>query len=100
MKHLLVSYHKDDGPKRTYLLEGDRRQSSERILRLGLEEIAGEPLEPTDGENVYRTRDDSASFEVTERRQLDEEEVDDLKRRHITKIVNENVTEPACRVRY
>lgn len=100
MKHLLLSYSENDGPERTYVLEGDRRQSSERILRLGLEEIAGEPVEPDDSQEVYRTQDDARTFDVTEARLLDEEEVDKLKRKHITKIVNENVTEPACRVRY
>lgn len=100
MKYLLLSYSEDDGPERTYVLEGDRRQSSDRILRLGLEEIVGEPLEPGDEEDVYRTQDDLRTFEVTERRLLDEEEANDLKRKHITRIVNENVTEPACQVRY
>lgn len=100
MKHVLVTYRQDDGPERTYVLEGDRRQSTERILRRGLEELVGTPVEPGDDENVYRTEDDSSRLEVENYRLLDEGEVDELKRKHITRIVNENVTEPACRVRY
>ncbi|MFB6344820.1 MAG: hypothetical protein ABEK50_03490 [bacterium] len=97
---LTVSEGKDGEPE-TYVLEGDRRQSNARIVQLGIEDLCDEPVEYLDEEKRhYRSRDSGTIYNVEEVKLLDKSEAQEKKREHFTLVVNENVTEGSCRVRY
>lgn len=102
MKHLLLTVDVEDGgtsSRYTYLLEGDRRQTPERMIERAAAEILEATVEPD--EDFQRFRGDNGLQMTVEARELvNRDRADELKRQHVTLIVNENVTEKACRVGY
>jgi hypothetical protein len=70
------------------------------MIELGLEKITDESLDTIEAGETYKTRDSKKNYEVIESRLINKEEVQELKQDHITFVINENVTENACQVRY
>lgn len=102
MKRLLLTVKEDsEETERTYVLEGDRRQSNDRMIQQGLEKLLKEPVAFVDEEKrLYRTEESDRDVRVVEARLIDEESARNLKQKHFTLVINENVTEGSCRVRY
>lgn len=117
MRYLLTTYTGPDGEGRTYLLKGDRRQTRRRIVRLGLEQYIDGPANPVEQETSRDSEDNDAETETEQANgpmkfrteqgvytarvePLTESETDERKSDYITLIVNENVTQAACRVGY
>lgn len=101
MKYLLLTVQPDDGDStdRTYLLEGDRRQTPRDMILRAFEQLLGEDVEAKDDPFRGETTD-GRSLVVDEYQRVGEERVSSLKGQHLTLVVNENVTEQACRVGY
>lgn len=102
MKTLLITLRENNSERtETYVLDGDRRQSNERMIQRGLAKLVDEPVEFVDEEKRhYRTVDTDRDFTIEEARLLEEDEAEEMRRKHFTLVINENVTEEACRVRY
>ena len=102
MKSMALTVREGDGSEaETYVLEGDRRQSNERMIQRGLEKLYDESVEFVDEEKRhYRTTDSDRKLTIEEARLLPADEANQLKRKHFTLVINENVTEGSCRVRY
>lgn len=102
MKHLLLTVQIDENgtsSRQTYLLEGDRRQTPARMIQRAAEHLLETPVEPAEDDNRFHGND-GAEMIVEEHELVDGERAGELKRQHVTLVVNENVTENACRVGY
>lgn len=100
MKNLFLTVQGDNDNERSYVLEGDRRQTNDRMIELGVRKIAGGPVVKKGEDHLFKHQETGQTFNVTEHRLLDEEEASEIKKNHITLVINENVTENACRVGY
>lgn len=101
MKHIVLTFSEDGDDPETYVLEGDRRQSNQRMVQKALEKLLGEPVDFVDEEKRrYRTRETDKKLTIEDSRLLDRDEAKELKQEHFTLVINENVTENSCQVRY
>lgn len=102
MKHLLLTVRRTDvdgSTARTYLLEGDRRQTPRDMIHRAAVQLLGEPVEYVEEPLRARTPD-GRELTVEDYDRINTDRVPELKRKHLTLVVNENVTEKACRVGY
>jgi hypothetical protein len=100
-KYLKVAYvlsESGEEQQRTILLEGDHRQTRDRMLEQFLVRTLGENFESDEDDNEYTADERSVSIESVER--VSNSEADSEKSSTFTLVINENVTEPACRVSY
>lgn len=101
MKYLLLTVRSeaDGSTDRTYLLEGDRRQTPSTMIHRALERLLGEEVQIKD-DPVRGETPDGRTLVVDEYERVEKDRVGSLKGQHLTLVVNENVTEEACRVGY
>lgn len=102
MKYLLLNVRPeaDEGSSdQTYLLEGDRRQTPSAMIHRAFEQLLGEDVrmkdDPLRGETA-----EGRTLVVIDYERVEGQRVSTLKGRHLTLVVNENVTEKTCRVGY
>jgi len=100
-KHLLVEFELSEGQDTdtgAVLLEGDHRQSNQRMLRQLAEWKLGTIVETDEAEGIFESEDRTLSVGRVEG--VTRDDLDDVDSSTFTLVVNENVTEPACRVSY
>lgn len=96
-KYLHVTYKwSGDDEEHTILLEGDHRQTNQRIIDRFLERKLGDNYEVSEDSETYGLDEKELTI-----REIDSvSNTDDLKPSTLTLVVNEHVTDPACRVSY
>lgn len=99
MKYLVLTYQDENGKERTYLLEGDKRQTNDRMIVQALQQITNNEIKSVTEEEKYKSESDE-EFTVERSELLTEEKARELKGKYLTLVINENVTEHACRVQY
>jgi len=102
VKHLLLDVRLEgDGASasRRYLLEGDRRQTPERMIQRAASMILGDVLDGDVEDGRFRGPG-GRGMTLEEHRAVTAERAGALKSQHVTLVVRENVTENACRVGY
>jgi hypothetical protein len=100
-KYLKMTYvlsESGEEEERTILLEGDHRQTRDRMLEQFLVRTLGEDFKRDEDDNEYTAHERSVLIESVKR--VPNSEVDSEKSSTFTLVVNENVTEPACGVSY
>jgi hypothetical protein len=110
LKYLYVTLTRQDDYERSFVLEGDRRQTNERMIQRALEKITDHAVtiidddqddeDDTEQTKRFEIQETDDIYDITELKLLQKEEVPQYKRDNFTLVINENVTENACRVRY
>jgi len=103
-KFLHVTYGLESGSEEgsdSVLLEGDHRQDNERMLELLAERKLGEHFEQSgEDEDPPRYEAEGEALTIEDFELVSSSEAEELKSSTFTLVVNENVTEPVCRVSY
>lgn len=100
-KYLLVDVEHQRGGEprsRSVLLEGDHRQTNQRMVEKLVEKWLDPDYETTEEDDTYRHGD--ATMQMKNVESVSPSEAEDLRSSNFTLVVNEHVTEPACRVSY
>ncbi|MFB6347667.1 MAG: hypothetical protein ABEK50_18275 [bacterium] len=98
-KFLYVDYTLD-GESGDVLLEGDHRQTNERMILNGVEELTGEEVSQVKPAEKYETRSSHKTFIVEETELIEPGDVQDRKQGTVTLVVNDTVMDPASRANY
>lgn len=100
-KYLRVEYTRlanDETDGEIILLEGDHRQTNDRMLEHLIRRKLGPSFEDGETQNEYSS--DQGRMKIKSVESVPLSEVEDVKSSTFTLVVNEHVTDPACRVSY